>query len=456
MIKKMIMLMAAALALLSARGQQVSFTDWGMYEPITITLSENQSSLNKIFVVYDTQGVGMTYKANSNEPVIWISYDYRGGVLHTDTIRDIIYNGVYSKLPQVGSDIGYVIVEGTSTHYYWVVNYADHYLDLYDLFFDNENPCDLVTLHVDGHGDAITYYEPGGAHYTLDREIKLKYNSLVFVDDDHWEETVVIDTLATVDHNIEILPPLCNTEFQLWGDRFLEYWNIASDPITSDYYTSMAVGFATTAELEKYGEYTLLDHEVHDLSAPAHLVFTGYPTDAVVYRVWELARDMEFEDVILQNNQDEVDYTFYESGTFYMRYLVADASGTCQKSDVYTITVEEVVVPDPKAIPNVFSPGTTPGANDIWRVKTKSLIEFHCWIYNRWGTLVYEYTDPDGGWDGKYRGQYVDTGVYYFVFTATGSNGKKYTRHGDITVMRYKGTRGGVPGSTELPDNVGN
>ncbi|MBL4755182.1 MAG: gliding motility-associated C-terminal domain-containing protein, partial [Flavobacteriales bacterium] len=38
-------------------------------------------------------------------------------------------------------------------------------------------------------------------------------------------------------------------------------------------------------------------------------------------------------------------------------------------------------------------------------------------IFNRWGQLVFETTDPDINWDGKYfrNGQDVAQGVYYYV-----------------------------------------
>ena len=79
----------------------------------------------------------------------------------------------------------------------------------------------------------------------------------------------------------------------------------------------------------------------------------------------------------------------------------------------------------------------------MWKVSYKSLVEFHCWIFNRWGNLVYEYTDPGGGWDGTYRGQLVDTGVYYYVISAKGSDGKVWdsepVSRGSITTVRYKG-----------------
>jgi gliding motility-associated-like protein len=136
-----------------------------------------------------------------------------------------------------------------------------------------------------------------------------------------------------------------------------------------------------------------------------------------------------------------------------MRYVVNNAAGTCPAygedivtgDDYYTISISESQL----ECPNIFSPGSTPEVNDVWKVSYKSLVEFHCWIFNRWGNLVYEYTDPAGGWDGTYRGQLVDTGVYYYVVTAVGSDGVKYKRRGDINILKYKkGAQGTTDGGT--------
>ena len=62
--KRLISIMAAALALLSASGQ-VAFTNVGEHPVIEVT-PEISTGLNKIYVVYDTDGVGMTYTAPTN------------------------------------------------------------------------------------------------------------------------------------------------------------------------------------------------------------------------------------------------------------------------------------------------------------------------------------------------------------------------------------------------------
>ncbi|MFV0535946.1 MAG: gliding motility-associated C-terminal domain-containing protein [Dysgonomonas sp.] len=57
-------------------------------------------------------------------------------------------------------------------------------------------------------------------------------------------------------------------------------------------------------------------------------------------------------------------------------------------------------------------------------------------IVNRWGVKMYESTDPAKGWDGRYKGKYVNTGVYFYVIEAQGSDGVKYRKRGDINILR--------------------
>ena len=442
--KRMISLMAVALALLSASGQ-VEFTGVGDHHVIEVT-PEMSTGLHKIYVVYDTDGVGMVFNSSTGEPAKWESYYYQNGNLVMEPITDVRWNGMATKLDQVIPNMGYKIQEGTSHPFYcWVVNYADYMLELNDMFINNESPCNLLTFNIDGHGDAIRYYTTDGLPQVLDREIKLTYNTLEWDDSTHWQEQEIVESFAALDQGIEILPPYCNTAFKLTGDRFLEEWG-EGQGIEGLYYYTQTVGCGSSAVQEVRDNSNEKEKTLNTGlggSAPVHIVFTGYPTDAVVYRVWEMATDQDFENVILQWNQDEVDYTFNEWGTYYMRYMVANADGSCEAyGDTYTISVKESQL----ECPNVFSPGSTPGVNDVWKVTYKSLVEFHCWIFNRWGNLVYEYTDPGGGWDGYYHGKLVDTGVYYYVVTALGSDGEKYKRRGDITIMRYKKGAAGTSG----------
>ena len=450
--KRLISLMATALALLSAAGQ-VSFAGPGVEEHKVIEITPARSTgLDKIFVIYNTDGVAMTYTSTLGAiRTRWCTFDANNWS-YPDTLRNTVWDrGANTTLNQVKKNTGYIIQDGHKRYYYWVINYADYHLSLYDLFIQNDRPCDFLNFRVDGEGGRIPYSTTTGQIEYLDGDIKLYYNTLVWDDDatpPQWVKTPTVSSFISID-NIQIEQPLCNTSFKLTGDFFLREWAREEGSDVEEAVTE-SVPYYTKA-VKCNSDTTIITSGKVD-SAPVEIIFTGYPTQAVVYRAWEMATDPEFENIILTYNQNEVDYTFNESGTYYMRYKVANEDGTCEDyGETYTISVGESEL----VCPNAFSPGTTPEINDVWKVKYKSLIEFHCWIFNRWGNLVCEFTDPDEGWDGTYHGKLVDTGVYYYVITAVGSDGKTYKNRGDITILRYKRGTGGADTGGLVPDGGG-
>lgn len=68
-------------------------------------------------------------------------------------------------------------------------------------------------------------------------------------------------------------------------------------------------------------------------------------------------------------------------------------------------------------LPNVFTPDGD-GINDLFKAFPYEFVEkVEMKIFNRWGQLVYETTDPDINWDGKYKDsdKIVSDGVYYYI-----------------------------------------
>jgi len=439
--KKTILALVAWMLATMATSAQVAFTGITDHAVIEVT-PDKSTGLDKIYVVYDTDGVGMTYTASSDETVTWYSYGSQGGG-YAEQISNITSSGRTTTLAQVMPNTGYIIEEGTDRTYCWVTNYADYYLVLDDLSI-TESKCSTVSLRLDGNASPIIYYSITGSQKTLSRELTLTYNTLEWDDTTHWQEAQVVEIIDYLDDEYSVTAPLCNTYYLLAGDTFLKQWGEGLE-VETPVLTATSVGCGSTAVQDKRENDNEKGNDDSGLggSAPCRIVFTGYPTDAVVYREWEMATDEEFENLVLQFNQDEVDYTFNEAGTWYMRYNVANADGSCEAyGETYTITIGESEL----VCPNVFSPGTTEGVNDVWKVSYKSLVEFHCWIFNRWGNLIKEFTDPGDGWDGTYHGKLVETGTYYYVVTAVGSDGVKYKKRGDINIIRWK--QGGTSTTT--------
>ena len=88
-------------------------------------------------------------------------------------------------------------------------------------------------------------------------------------------------------------------------------------------------------------------------------------------------------------------------------------------------------------MPNAFSPNGD-GINDVYRAKSgyQSIVEFKATVFNRWGQKLYEWTDPAGGWDGKYKGRDVAQGVYFVLVKAKGADGRRFNIKSDVNLLR--------------------
>jgi gliding motility-associated-like protein len=84
---------------------------------------------------------------------------------------------------------------------------------------------------------------------------------------------------------------------------------------------------------------------------------------------------------------------------------------------------------------NAFKPGSelTPVFKPIFRFLGGTGYLFQ--IYNRWGQLIYETRDVAAGWDGTYKGAYVEKGTYIYKFQYTDGFGNAVNRQGTVTVI---------------------
>jgi gliding motility-associated-like protein len=86
-------------------------------------------------------------------------------------------------------------------------------------------------------------------------------------------------------------------------------------------------------------------------------------------------------------------------------------------------------------VPNAFTPGRF-GENGIIKVVGFGITHMDFRIYNRWGQLVFQTSDPNLGWDGSLRGAPQPMDVYTYSLEAVFSNGKQAHKRGDITLIR--------------------
>jgi gliding motility-associated-like protein len=89
------------------------------------------------------------------------------------------------------------------------------------------------------------------------------------------------------------------------------------------------------------------------------------------------------------------------------------------------------------SMPNVFSPNGD-GVNDVFKIKIMGEELYELKIWNRWGGLVFESTDPNVMWNGKTNNTGAENpeGTYYYVFKYKLRTQSEQTVRGTITLLR--------------------
>ena len=108
----------------------------------------------------------------------------------------------------------------------------------------------------------------------------------------------------------------------------------------------------------------------------------------------------------------------------------------CTWRDSVTLWVIDVICDEPYIyVPNAFTPNGD-GKNDILHVKSNVAYEVDFQIYDRWGELVFATNNLDNGWDGTYRGQKANPGVFVYHLVITCYNKEIFRKKGNITLIR--------------------
>ncbi|WP_143305002.1 DUF7948 domain-containing protein [Chitinophaga vietnamensis] len=124
-------------------------------------------------------------------------------------------------------------------------------------------------------------------------------------------------------------------------------------------------------------------------------------------------------------------HQYNKTGTYTVCLSATNPEG-CTKPICKDVSAIVVPLYD---VPSAFSPNND-GMNDVFYVKAFGVTKFNLKIFNRWGQLIFESSDPRIGWDGRYKGVVQPMDAYAYVVNIEFTDGTKANRSGSVTLLR--------------------
>ncbi|MEO8763488.1 MAG: PKD domain-containing protein [Ginsengibacter sp.] len=165
---------------------------------------------------------------------------------------------------------------------------------------------------------------------------------------------------------------------------------------------------------------------IYNPDPPQENVFTNFlnqSTGATIYN-WN------FGDGETSTGENPT-HIFPETASFKVCLNAANDAGC---SDDTCVIIKALIKPLVD-VPSAFTPGKF-GINGRIKVEGFGIAEMHWSIYNRWGQKVYETNNRKSAWDGTFNGKLQPLDVYAYTLDVTFSDGTKYRKTGDITLLR--------------------
>jgi gliding motility-associated-like protein len=134
-------------------------------------------------------------------------------------------------------------------------------------------------------------------------------------------------------------------------------------------------------------------------------------------------------DVVSNNNST--------NGRFCYKIMAIEGSGNQYGFTDTAYSNDACVQQQPAVfIPSAFNPEGTNNKIFIPYFSFLSRDDYYLKIYNRFGGLIFETSNPSTGWDGTYFGHSSPEGVYIYYFTAKSGTGDEITKVGSFTLVR--------------------
>jgi gliding motility-associated-like protein len=228
-------------------------------------------------------------------------------------------------------------------------------------------------------------------------------------------------------NNVPVQWPV-NTDYTYTYDSAGKY-NLVVDPIITQKKQCVVGTEKDITVLSPLADFTF------KLNNYPNIPFTNLSQGAVRYD-WNFGQPSSGQNT---SNSINPTHNYGETKESYTVCLMAFDAKDCMDSVCKIIPIRSSV-----KIPNVFTPDNADGRNDAFDIDIDGWEKYELFIYNRWGTMVFEgfkdgFLNDGINWDGKDKndGLKCPEGTYFVVFKyKLITEPEEQTYHGTITLIR--------------------
>lgn len=133
---------------------------------------------------------------------------------------------------------------------------------------------------------------------------------------------------------------------------------------------------------------------------------------------------------------DDISQFINSEGVFGYYIEALEGAGNPYMFADTSISNEALALQPPRFyVPNAFAPK---GLNNLFSPVSVFIdaADYNFKIYNRWGNMIFETSEINQGWDGKYEGEFCPQGVYVYSIKYKNSQNKLIEKTGTVTLMR--------------------
>lgn len=164
--------------------------------------------------------------------------------------------------------------------------------------------------------------------------------------------------------------------------------------------------------------------------------FINYSTDAVKY-FWDFGDGTRSE-------LFEPRHFYRKFGNYNVRLVAVSESGCSDSTTVlnafsskgWFIDFPNAFIPNPNGPSGGYYSSKSDEAAQVFHPVSTGVSEYQLKIFSKIGILIFESNDINIGWDGYFKGQLSEQGVYVWKVRGNFTNGEPFTKMGDVTLLK--------------------